>query len=300
MKRLFLGFQFCFLIVHVLSSQNTPDVVKASRTWFPHQLPDNFSTGFYFYWGYNRASYTPSDVHFTAPDYDFTVYDAKAHDRPTKFTIDDYFGPTKIMIPQYNYRIGYHLTRRWALSLGLDHMKYVLDRNQSLRVSGIVTESASTKYVGTYLNKLVTIEPDFLTFEHTDGLNLLTLEVEHKIPVYSHRSHRLGVEWTLGTGGVWVIPRTDVRVFGRGLNNNFHLAGYSLVGKTGLKIYVFKRLFLMAETKVGYMSLPSILIENGAPEHADQNFVFWEKMGAIGFNFHFRNKALAKARRRKD
>lgn len=288
-KHLLTTIFFC-LIVSTLAAQSLSKTPLAQRSWFPKSLPEGYSTGFYFYWGYNRASYSLSDVHFHGPTYDFTVYDIVARDRPTKFTVDDYFSPTKIMIPQYNYRLGYHLNRHWAISVGLDHMKYVMDRYQRVRMSGVVTEAASATYAGTYLNQEVVLVPEILTFEHTDGLNLITLDVEHKTPVYRHHSQRFGVEWLLGAGGVWLLPRTDVRVFGKGLNNNFHIAGYSLTGKTGLKFYFFKRLFLLAETKVGYASLPSILIENAAPERADQTFLFWEKMGAIGFNFHFKSK----------
>jgi len=73
------------------------------------------------------------------------------------------------------------------------------------------------------------------------------------------------------------VPRTDARVFGRGLNNNFHLAGYSLAGKAGFRLYVLKRLFLIAETKAGYITLPDILLRNEQPERANQNIFFGKK-----------------------
>jgi len=77
------------------------------------------------------------------------------------------------------------------------------------------------------------------------------------------------------------VPRTDARVFGRGLNNNFHLAGYSLAGKAGFRLYVLKRLFLIAETKAGYITLPDILLRNEQPERANQN-IFLGKNGCSG------------------
>src|ERR1043165_81987 len=63
----------------------------------------------YVYWGYNRDFYSRSNIHFRSPDYDFTVYKVKASDRPSSFG-DVYFDPTRMSIPQYNYRFGYFIT----------------------------------------------------------------------------------------------------------------------------------------------------------------------------------------------
>lgn len=279
----------CFVLFAALPAAGQAPAA-AARKWFPSTLPERYASGFYFYWGYNRASFSTTNLHFTGPNYDFTLYDVTARDRPTKFTLDDYFHPAKIWIPQYAYRLGYHLNPRWAVSFGLDHMKYVADADQKVRMSGVVTEAASQKYAGTYLNQEVSLQEDLLRFEHTDGLNLVTLDAEYKRPVYTHPSKCFAVEWLLGAGGIWSVTRTDVRVFGDGLNNDFHVAGYALAGKTGLKFYFFKRLFLLAETKLGYATLPSVLIKNSAPEIADHNFLFWEKIGAVGFNFYLKKR----------
>ena len=266
---------------------------EVSRNWFPKKLPERYATGFYFYWGYNRASYSTSTLHLKGPSCDFTLYDVKAHDRPTKFTFDDYFSPTEIWIPQYNYRLGYHINHRWAVSLGLDHMKYVVDLNQVVRMSGVINESASPYYSGAYLNRAVLLEYDLLNFEHTDGFNLVSLDAEYKRPVYLHPSRHFAVEWMLGAGGMWPVTKTDVRVFGKGINNDFQIPGLAFAGKTGLKFYFFKRLFVMAETKVGYATLPSIRLEQSAATSAAHNFFFWEKTGAIGFNFYLKKRTRA-------
>ena len=89
----------------------------------------------FFYWGYNRSAFTPSDMHFQGDNYDFILSDVKASDRPSKVEVDPYLHIGKFTIPQYNYRLGYFLSDRISVSLGMDHMKYVMDLGQKVTIS---------------------------------------------------------------------------------------------------------------------------------------------------------------------
>ena len=272
--------RFLFLLLFLfvtLSSAHT------QVSWFREYASEEVPYKWFLHWGYNRANFTSTNLHFTGPAYDFSLYDVEATDRPTPFSFKVYFNPATMWIPQYNVRMGWFFKPRWSLSFGVDHMKYVMKPNQELRLSGIITEAASEKYAGAYLNETRVIKPDFLTFEHSDGLNLTTLEAAYNFPVMSWRTG--GLEWYNGLGALWVVTRTDVRVFGDGLNNDFHVAGYSLSAKSGLRLTVFKRFFILFEQKAGYMSLPAVLIKNEAPEIADHNLVFWERIMAAGVRF---------------
>lgn len=281
-------------LVSALNGQSAKIVSAQSWHWFPDSLRSSPLPRFYFYWGYNRASFSKTNLHFTGPDYDFTLYDLKAKDRPTQFSIKTYFNPTTIWIPQYNIRLGFRLGGRWSLSFGMDHMKYVMVQDQNVLLSGVITETASELYAGAYLNEEISVKENFLKFEHTDGLNLTTLDVEYNLPVLSHPRKKFAMEIILGAGGIWAVTRTDVRVFGDGLNNDFHVAGYAMAGKIGLRCYLLERLFLQWENKAGYMTLPSVLIKNDAPEIADHNLIFWEKSVTIGFNFNLKRKSRSK------
>ncbi len=259
-------------------------------SWFAAPDPNARLQRFFFYWGYNRATFAKSDIHFSGPDYDFTLFDVVAKDRPTKFNFKTYFSPTTLSIPQYDYRFGFFLTRHFALSLGVDHLKYVVVNDQTVRMSGVISERASKKYAGSYLQRPIRLSDDFLRYEHTDGLNLVNLDLEYHLPVLQLAHTNLALHLMTGIGGIWVVPRTDAHVFGYGLNNKFHLAGYSLAGKAGLRLYVLKRVFLMMETKVGYVTLPDILLRNALPQRANQNIFFWEKTGAVGVDFNFSHR----------
>jgi hypothetical protein len=239
---------------------------------------------FYFYWGYNRSIFSRSNIHVHGKGYDFTVYNVKSKDHPENPSLV-YVKPSTFSIPQFNVRAGYFITKRWALSLGYDHMKYIMVNDQRANVSGVITQAASEKYAGTYLNKPMIISYDFLKFEHTDGLNVITLDLEHHLPLWNSKNNKWKLNATMGIGSGGVLPRSDVRVLGYGLNNRFHWAGTVWTGKAGLRINGFKRFFFQTEVRGGYISLPSVLVHNEAADRADHFFSYLEFTGVVGFTF---------------
>ncbi|MEN8839069.1 MAG: hypothetical protein ABF238_01020, partial [Flavobacteriales bacterium] len=130
-------------------------------------------------WGYNRSSYSLSNIRLWGDGYDFTIKDAVAKDRQTKFDPKVYFNPSLLTIPQYNLRVGYYLTNHLSLSVSVDHMKYVLDNSQIATVDGSISTSASTVWADDYENELMPISGDFVKYEHTDGLNIVYLELDY-------------------------------------------------------------------------------------------------------------------------
>ena len=112
--------------------------------------------GFYLYWGWNRGGYSSSDIRFVGQDYDFVLYDVLATDKQSKFSIRTYFGITKFTIPQYNFRIGYFVNHNWDISLGMDHMKYVVTADQLVNISGEISNT-DTQYNNSYKNQRLEI-----------------------------------------------------------------------------------------------------------------------------------------------
>ncbi len=127
-------------------------------------------------WGWNRGAYTRSNTSFKGDDYDFKLYHVKSHDVPTPVTsLYRYLQITKLTLPQTNLRISYFIKDKLAISFGDDHMKYVMTQDQTVPIKGTITQNGN--YKGTY-NEDITLSEDFLTFEHTDGLNYLNFELE--------------------------------------------------------------------------------------------------------------------------
>jgi len=244
---------------------------------------------FFVYWGYNRAWFADSDIHVYGEGYDFTAYQLKAEDRPSPLNWD-YVKPSTISIPQFNFRAGYQINDRFSLTLGTDHMKYIVIQDQIANISGIIRPEFSEKYQGSYLNTPQKITNDFLRYEHTNGLNFITLEAEYLLPI-THFAKRKGrISWNFGGGGFVLLPKSDIQVATKGADNRYHIAGYAISAKTGPRVD-YGRFFLSSEFKPGYATMPDILINNDAIDRATQDIAFLQYYIVLGYKFRlFKSK----------
>jgi len=62
-------------------------------------------------WGWNRAAFSNSDIHFWGSNHDFTLKGVQAADRPGEVSLasffDTYVDPLNMTLPQTNLRVGY-------------------------------------------------------------------------------------------------------------------------------------------------------------------------------------------------
>lgn len=235
----------------------------------------------FVHWGYNRAQFTASDIHFTGDNYDFILHDVVAKDRPEPFSFGAYFNPKNIWIPQYNYRVGWFASERWSFSLGMDHMKYVMVQDQRVRMTGTVSAERSVKYAADDAHD-VELSSDLLRYEHTDGLNLLSIDADHYDALWHSADNKHALYLTEGLFFGPVIPRTDVRLFDEGLNNKFHLAGYGIGAQGGLFGVFWGRATARLGIRAGYIDLPSVLTTGTSSDRARQHFWFAEQYLTLG------------------
>ncbi|MEN9336150.1 MAG: hypothetical protein RLZZ500_1137 [Bacteroidota bacterium] len=254
---------------------------------------------FYLFWGGNRESYSKSDIHFEGANYNFTVHDATAHDKPKGWHCD-YINPGNMTIPQTNFRMGYFISDHYNISLGLDHMKYVMTQDQTAIVNGYInlpSNEVGSMYNGIYQNAPVnfgtnftgfddTTPPPFLTFEHTDGLNYVNTEF-CRVDDISELFHlpntdKFQVSITEGVGLGILYPKTNARVLGKLRHDDFHIAGYGVSAKVGLNFTFFKHFFIQTELKGGYIDMQDIRTTHNSTDKASQHFFFLQRIIALG------------------
>lgn len=240
----------------------------------------------FVYWGWNRATYSNSDITFKGTNYDFTLKDVKANDRITEFTYD-YFHPTKITLPQTNVRVGYFLSDHYIISIGVDHMKYVMNPYQKVKINGAI--NANTPFDGTYNNKDIILTPDFLQFEHTDGLNYVHLELKRFDEIgqfigMTNKNFQLNI--TEGFGAGVLFPRTNAKLFNQKRWDEFHVSGWGVSVSAGLNLTFFKYFFIQSDLKYGYINMPNIRTTYNPADTASQNFTFFEKTIVFGAKFN--------------
>lgn len=279
-----------------LAAQNLSTTVTHAtigKSLFNNSNQRNFSRKgeWFVHWGWNFSGYDTSDLSFKGPGYDFTLKNITAKDRPSKLSTD-YINPLEITTPQFNFRFGFFIKDNYSISLGWDHMKYVMDIPQTVNVDGYINATVSNPaiatgaYAGTYNNTPLTVKSDMLTFEHTDGFNYVSTELERydDIWVAKNQQNMLSMETGLGVG--LMIPRTDVKLFGVGENNFWNFAGYGVSLKAGLKFHFTKKFYLQNTTKIGYTNLSAIhTTGRNDIDEASQTIRYIENFTALGFQF---------------
>jgi hypothetical protein len=237
----------------------------------------------FFFWGGNRENYSKSDITFTGTDYDFTLQNVEAHDKPKGWHVD-YINPANMTIPQTNFRLGYFVTDHYNISIGLDHMKYVMYQNKAVDYTGYYQNAGS--YGETLPNGQILLTDDFLTFEHTDGLNYINSEFARVDDI--SKIFRIGntdkfqINITEGIGAGFLYPKTNAKVLGKERYDDFHISGFGVSAKAGLNFIFFKYFFIQTELKGGYINMSDIRTTQNSSDRASQEFFFVERVIAFG------------------
>ena len=240
---------------------------------------------FYVFWGGNRESYSKSDIRFKGADYDFTIYNVSAHDKPKGYHID-YVNPARMTIPQTNLRIGYFINDHYNISIGLDHMKYVMYNDRRVDYSGYYPEEGNNTFGETISDDELLLTEDFLLFEHTDGLNYINTEISRVDDISGliglPNTDKFQINVTEGIGGGFLYPKTNTTLLGKDRYDEFHISGYGLSVKVGLNFTFFKYFFIQTELKGGYIEMNDIRTTKDKADSAEQNFWFFQRIIAVG------------------
>ena len=280
MKNIFL---FSFLALCTLTQ-----TISAQEKANPAKYTAHNKGKMFIYWGGNRESFSKSDIHFKGPDYDFTLYDVQASDKPKGWSID-YVNPARMTIPQTNLRIGYFINDHYNIAIGVDHMKYVMNQNQIATIGGVVGNSYPD-HAGVYLpsgnNTVDLSDGSFLRFEHTDGLNYVHTEfsrVDDISKLFGIRNtDKFQINITEGVGGGILYPKTNATLLGKERHDDFHVSGYGVSAKVGLNFTFFKHYFIQTELKGGYINMNDIRTTHDPADSASQEFRFLQRIIAFG------------------
>jgi hypothetical protein len=197
----------------------------------------------YFTAGYNLDWFTNSDIHFldqTTDDYDFTLYNVKAKDRPG---LEDMFHED-ITIPQYSFRIGYWFNNKNDLGIefNYDHVKYVMLQDQRVHMTGT--------FRGEYYDQDTTLVSNFIRYEHTNGANYAMLNLVKRSTLIHSKKENSWLSVVAKAGAGIVLPRSDTWIAGNRRNDTYHVAGYVMGLDAGLR-YDFLRYFFLESTIKG-------------------------------------------------
>ena len=234
-------------------------------------------------WGWNNETYASSDIHFKGKDHDFTLYGVRAVDTQKTLTpqtlFNTYLNPGRITIPQTNVRISHQVNADIAIALNLDHMKYVVLDGQSVKASGKYSQNTYPVNAQQYL------PPSFMHYEHTDGLNVISLEFEKKYPLTLGLGNLQTRAFTLIGAGI-VVPKSNITMtmLGQVRQDKLHLAGTNIDVAAGMEIDFLKNYFSRLTYKLGAVNLRDVLTSSRL-DKAAQRITYQEASLTVGMRF---------------
>lgn len=270
---------FCFSFITGFSTAS--DSLKVKRK----------KPKFYVGWGYNRDWYSKGDIHLqsepnnpqvikgTSYSYDFTVYNATAHDRPQFENIPDV---KNITVPQFSVRIGTFFNDKndFGVEFNYDHAKYIVDDYQKVRVAGHVN--------GVYFDKDTILDPtNFLHYEHSDGANFFMVNFIKRWNLVESKNLKNNIGFVLKPGFGFVYPRTEVTLFGNRVNNGWKVSGIVGGVEAGFRAEFLKNGYLEFTGKGGYANYMNTLVQGRGNGKASNTFWFFEAILIVGYQFQF-------------
>ncbi len=255
---------------------------------------------FFASWGWNRSSYSTSDISFKGNDFDFELTNVKADDKPKSFGIR-FLDPGGLTLPQTNLEIGYFIKNNYNIVAGYDHMKYVMRNDYEVTINGNISVgdynfinnggeliSENVNFDGNYNHDSINLSQNFILFEHTDGLNYIFIGANrfdnlNKLLHINTDNFEVNLEEGIDIGVL--MPKTNTTILGNERYDQFHISGFGMSISGGLSLTFFKRFFIKTDFKYGYINMNDIRITNDSSEKANQHFTFAETSYTFGYRF---------------
>ncbi|MFT6165454.1 MAG: hypothetical protein ACJAV5_000297 [Vicingaceae bacterium] len=270
------------LVVHVaVAQEKSPSTKDFSLTSNKHK--------FFFFWGYNRTDYATSDITWKGPGYNFTLSDVEATDLPQKKFGRNYYNPLLFTIPQFNFRVGFFLNDKYAIAAGWDHMKYRTKAGSTARFSGNVENNVSASYGALQNGDEVTIDNSYLRMEHSDGFNVLNLNIERHDLFYSIFEEKVGIKLVSGIGFGVDMPWTNSMTFGRSNDDRPHFSGVGAHVFIAPEFVFYRRFFARTTLQGGFASMWDIATTpkvDKSGTHAEQTIWYLERSLVLGYRFY--------------
>jgi hypothetical protein len=273
MKRYLLAAGLLLSLAGPLAAQTTP----AGPGRPDLQLPVGRHHGtIYFSWGYNRDWYTKSDIRFrnhTTDDYDFTFHNAKAHDH---LSMSDFWKLSNLTVPQYDATVGYMFGNKHDLGIeiGWNHLKYVVDDNQVMRVSGQIR--------GFRFDRDTLVTPDFVHLQHTNGNNYLMVNLVKRQHLLVGRHLALSAIGKVGGGPM--ISYTIASIFNSHSEGPFQYEGWVAGASAGLRLELFRYVFLQSDMQGAFANYTNSRIGYDRQGLVTHHFGSAQFTYALGFN----------------
>ncbi|MBI4930519.1 MAG: hypothetical protein HY841_07140 [Bacteroidetes bacterium] len=227
---------------------------------------------FYFSWGYNKEWYADNNIRINQPSLQnkYTFEKVKGVDKPGWNT--GIFNKD-LTIPQYNYRLGYRINKKWSAELNFDHTKYQVP-DQTLHITGTYHRST--------IDSSFARTGDNLTYQLNNGANFFLFNAVRLVNLLKTDSSKININLLLKGGIGFVYPHVENTIMSQKNNSGFQFGGFDAGTEAGIQITFFKYVYLEYTNKVVFSRYRNLQLYEGT---AKQNLSCYEMIFSLGVWF---------------
>lgn len=264
-------------------------VVTSFTSLGQRKTKNSYGRGTLFaYAGYNRSFYTNSDIQFSGYNYNFKMADVKAYDNSQKVGLVDF---KNIDAPQFSARLGYYIKDHWALSLGIDQMKYVMANPNEVLISGNIEEGydETTNLSGNYDNLQFTTNRETFHYQNTKMSSYLRLGLTRDDRWFMTRNGEFAITSIMGIGIGGLMTSNDFTFAGRQDNGTSSFSGYGISANLGARFEFFRHLFLQLNANGGLQHQLNVKTRSNDPSaQAKHKYGYAEVDLSLGCLFYIK------------
>jgi hypothetical protein len=257
-----------------------------SQSWSSRKSKVSTNSGTLFMsYGFNRCFFSKSKMQFVGTGYNFNLAGVKGKDRV-------YINGTNIL-SQFNARIGYNFTNAYAISLGVDHMKYSILDGQTTLLNGKINSGIDpvTGLNGTYANEAFGIDSSKFNYIN-QGLNFINFKLSRLDRVFwvgRNNDFTLTSDFA-GEVGV-LVSSTDFNFAGNRDFNTSSFSGLGLGAYMGLRFEFLRHFFVQTGLTAGYIrQMRARTFEFDPNSYSSQHLAYVQFETTAGFLFYIRPK----------
>ena len=205
--------------------------------------------------------------------------------------LNEYINFNTFTVPQFDVRIGYNFKRNWAVSLGYEHMKYVMKHGPTYYLSGTISPGIdqATGWSGTYSGDSVVTSENTFHYENTNGLNYINVQLTNVFKVYQTEKGNFALTTLMGVGAGPILSYNDFTFAGEKSMETVSLSGVGASGHFGLRAEFFKHLFVAANIQGGFIGQYRVKTRpNDYDSNAKQVFLYGQRDIVVGALFYIK------------
>ncbi len=248
------------------------------------KISTNSGTLFMNY-GFNKCYFTKSKLQFIGAGYNFNLSGVKGEDRTNIAGTN--------LLSQFNARIGYNFDDAYAISLGLDHMKYSILNNQTTLLNGKINSGLDpvTGLNGTYFNE--PFEIDTAKFNYVNqGLNFVNIKLSRLDRIFwvgRNNEFTLTSDFAIEAGVL--VSSTDFTFGGNIDKKTNSFSGLGIGAYAGLRFEFFRHFFIQTGFSGGFIrQMRTRTFEFDPNSYSSQNLGYGQFETTAGFLFYIRPK----------